>query len=121
MYIINDIYLKARIISKPSATKGWCLVKLAMAIALPILLCRYEKSGNQELSESLTSWVFKQKGVLRVGKVEHHKKGEKQAPEEYTVMEDVVCLMIPIMEIDIRRLKVITHTHAMIITLYCKI
>ena len=42
------------------------------------------------MAESLTAWVFKQKGVLRVGEVKHHLKGEKQAPEAYTVMEDVV-------------------------------
>ena len=53
-------------------------------------MCRYERSGNQDLSSSLSQWVFREKGVLRVGKVEHHKQGEKKPPVAYTIMEDVV-------------------------------
>lgn len=48
------------------------------------------KSGNQALSDSLTSWVFKDEGVLRVGKVTHHKAGEKEPPQYYTISEDMV-------------------------------
>ena len=61
-----------------------------------ILYCRqqggqqFAKSGNQELSESLTRWVFKEEGVLRVGKVSHHLKGESAPPQYYTITEDVV-------------------------------
>ncbi|XP_046460235.1 dolichyl-diphosphooligosaccharide--protein glycosyltransferase 48 kDa subunit-like isoform X1 [Daphnia pulex] len=51
---------------------------------------KYPKSGNQELSDSLTKWVFKEEGVLRVGKVSHHKAGEKDAPQYYTIMENMV-------------------------------
>ena len=51
---------------------------------------RFEKSGNQELAVSLSQWVFKEKGVLKVGRVEHRRQGEKQQAEAYTVMEDVV-------------------------------
>lgn len=48
-------------------------------------------SGNEVLAtQSLTKWVFKEEGVLRFGKVEHHRKGEKTPPEAYTIMEDVV-------------------------------
>jgi oligosaccharyltransferase complex subunit beta len=50
---------------------------------------RYEKSGNQELAVSLSEWVFKQKGVLRGGKVTHHLKGKTDTPQSYTIMEDV--------------------------------
>lgn len=49
----------------------------------------YEKSGNEELATSLSKWVFMEEGVLRVSSVEHHLKGEKSAPEYYTIMEDV--------------------------------
>ncbi|EFX77213.1 hypothetical protein DAPPUDRAFT_248000 [Daphnia pulex] len=53
-------------------------------------MLEYPDSGNQELSDSLTKWVFKEEGVLRVGKVSHHKAGEKDAPQYYTIMENMV-------------------------------
>ncbi|KAJ8320210.1 hypothetical protein KUTeg_001797 [Tegillarca granosa] len=45
---------------------------------------KFDKSGNQELALNLAQWVFKEKGVLRVGKVAHHKKGESNPPIAYT-------------------------------------
>nr|CAG4643929.1 EOG090X05EE [Lepidurus arcticus] len=51
---------------------------------------RYEKSGNQDLAEALSRWVFKEEGVLRVGEVKHHKVGEKQPPSSYTILDQVV-------------------------------
>jgi len=39
---------------------------------------------------ALSQWVFKEKGVLRLSNVTHHKSGEKSAPASYTIMEDVV-------------------------------
>ena len=39
---------------------------------------RYEKSGNQDLADNLSQWVFKERGVLRVGEITHNKKGEKK-------------------------------------------
>nr|CAG4646231.1 EOG090X05EE [Macrothrix elegans] len=57
------------------------------------------KSGNQELSDAITRWVFKEEGVLRVGKVSHHKAGEKDAPQFYTVMENMVY------EIEVQKLE----------------
>merc|ERR1712170_338152 len=50
---------------------------------------RYEKSGNQELVQNLAQWVFKERGVLRVGQVKHHLQGEKNPPEAYTITQDV--------------------------------
>jgi oligosaccharyltransferase complex subunit beta len=47
------------------------------------------KSGNAELAEALTKWVFKESGVLRVSSVKHHKFGEKTPPREYTITEEV--------------------------------
>ena len=40
---------------------------------------------------NLVAWVFKEKGVLRVGKVSHHKVGENQPPPAYTITDNVVC------------------------------
>jgi len=61
-----------------------------------LLLCcctvtRFTQSGNQQLAVSLTQWVFKEKGVLRVGTVKHHRVGESTAPSAYTIMDEVVC------------------------------
>lgn len=33
---------------------------------------RQEKSGNSQLANSVSAWVFKERGVLRVGKVSHN-------------------------------------------------
>jgi oligosaccharyltransferase complex subunit beta len=49
-----------------------------------------QESGNEALVTALSKWVFKEEGVLRVGKVEHHLIGASQAPAYYTVLEDVV-------------------------------
>ncbi|RWS15322.1 Dolichyl-diphosphooligosaccharide--protein glycosyltransferase subunit-like protein [Dinothrombium tinctorium] len=51
---------------------------------------QFEKSGNEALATALSKWVFKEEGVLRVGIVEHHIAGEKEAPAFYTIMDDVV-------------------------------
>jgi len=48
-----------------------------------------DRSGNQELAVHLTEWVFKEKGMLRVAGVEHHRVGEKHPPAAYTVLDDV--------------------------------
>ena len=53
---------------------------------------RYTKSGNEEIVTAITKWVFQEVGVLRVGKITHHKLGEKQPPEAYTVTDMVVCI-----------------------------
>uniref|UniRef100_A0A023GPG5 Dolichyl-diphosphooligosaccharide--protein glycosyltransferase 48 kDa subunit n=1 Tax=Amblyomma triste TaxID=251400 RepID=A0A023GPG5_AMBTT len=51
---------------------------------------KYTTSGNQALAVALSQWVFKEKGVLRAQNIKHYKRGEKSAPEAYTVMDDVV-------------------------------
>jgi len=50
---------------------------------------KFDKSGNQELALALARWTFKDTGVLRVGQVKHHLKGEKNPPTSYTVMQEV--------------------------------
>jgi len=47
------------------------------------------QSGNQALVTELSKWVFKEKGVIRVKNVQHHKSGERTAPKEYTILEQV--------------------------------
>ncbi|KAF4520913.1 hypothetical protein B566_EDAN014415 [Ephemera danica] len=50
----------------------------------------YPRSGNQDVANALSKWVFKENGVIRVKSVKHHKAGEKNPPASYTIMEDVV-------------------------------
>jgi len=47
-------------------------------------------SGNEALSKSLSMWCFKQSGVLKIESVSHHKKGEKETPNYYTIKDDAV-------------------------------
>lgn len=47
------------------------------------------KSGNGDFVKALTKWVFQEVGVLRVKSVDHHVVGQKDAPREYTITEDV--------------------------------
>ena len=51
---------------------------------------RFEQTGNLELAEALSSWVFKEAGVLRVGAVTHRKVGETTPPAAYTIADLVV-------------------------------
>ncbi|KFD58798.1 hypothetical protein M513_00491, partial [Trichuris suis] len=44
-------------------------------------------SGNKELAIALSQWVFKERGVLRVKSVKHHKVGEVEPPVAYTVKD----------------------------------
>lgn len=50
---------------------------------------KYDVSGNQELADRLTQWVFKERGVLRAGRVNHHKVGDAQPPHAYTITDEV--------------------------------
>lgn len=49
----------------------------------------FDNSGNRQLAAALTQWVFREKGVLRVGKVNHHLVGESKPPSAYTVEDQV--------------------------------
>lgn len=51
---------------------------------------RHEKTGNMELAEALSRWVFKEAGVLRVGDVAHHRVGQSAPPAAYTITDLVV-------------------------------
>ena len=61
-------------------------------------LCRfsYLKAGNEDLALELSRWVFKLKGVLKVGKVVHKKlsspyKGvAENPPDVYTIEDQIV-------------------------------
>lgn len=50
----------------------------------------YDKSGNQEVATAIGKWVFGEVGFLRVTNIDHHKSGETEAPQSYTINEPVV-------------------------------
>lgn len=55
-----------------------------------VVFVRHERTGNMELAEALSRWVFKEAGVLRVGAVAHHRVGEADPPPAYTITDLVV-------------------------------
>ena len=46
-------------------------------------------SSNRAMATSLSQWVFKEKGLLRVGNVQHHKVDETDPPVSYTIRDNV--------------------------------
>jgi len=50
---------------------------------------KHPKAGNEVLATSLAMWTFQETGVLRAGRVVHHKVGETSAPGAYTILDDV--------------------------------
>uniref|UniRef100_A0A8C1A7N6 Dolichyl-diphosphooligosaccharide--protein glycosyltransferase 48 kDa subunit n=2 Tax=Cyprinus carpio TaxID=7962 RepID=A0A8C1A7N6_CYPCA len=66
--------------------------KLSMSFFCQIISHSLQSSfcfstGNQELAEALSRWVFKEAGVLRVGAVTHHPVGESTPPAAYTITD----------------------------------
>ena len=55
-----------------------------------LTLFSFTKSGNEDLITALSKWAFQEVGVLRVGKISHHRVGEIEPPEAYTVTDMVV-------------------------------
>ncbi|KAH1009536.1 dolichyl-diphosphooligosaccharide--protein glycosyltransferase 48 kDa subunit [Dendroctonus ponderosae] len=47
-------------------------------------------SSNQKVATSISQWVFREHGRLRVSSVQHHKAGETAPPHDYTILDDVV-------------------------------
>lgn len=51
----------------------------------------FKHSGNLEVAEAISKWVFGETGALRVADVKHHLEGETQPPEQaYTITDPVV-------------------------------
>lgn len=63
-------------------------------IKLQCLIFRHEKSGNADLAEAISQWVFKEKGVIRVKSVRHHLVKETKPPAAYTIMDEVVSYLL---------------------------
>jgi oligosaccharyltransferase complex subunit beta len=49
-----------------------------------------KKSGNEMVVRDLSKWAFQESMVLRVDKVEHHRVGESEPREQYTIEDEVV-------------------------------
>lgn len=50
----------------------------------------HEQSGNLNVINSISKWVFGENGRIRVVSVKHHKEGESEAPAYYTITEAAV-------------------------------
>jgi oligosaccharyltransferase complex subunit beta len=50
----------------------------------------HDQSGNANVVDAISKWVFREAGQIRVKSVKHHKEGEKEAPASYTIMENVI-------------------------------
>uniref|UniRef100_A0A0K0G297 Dolichyl-diphosphooligosaccharide--protein glycosyltransferase 48 kDa subunit n=1 Tax=Strongyloides venezuelensis TaxID=75913 RepID=A0A0K0G297_STRVS len=46
-------------------------------------------SGNKNFVIELSKWILQENGVLRVASVKHNVVGESEAPEMYTIMDDI--------------------------------
>lgn len=51
---------------------------------------QFKLSGNQEIAIAISKWVFGETGRLRVASVSHHKEGEIEPPQSYTITEPAV-------------------------------
>lgn len=47
-------------------------------------------SGNKALAVSLSAWAFGERGVVRVRSVTHHRQGDKETTNTYTITDTVV-------------------------------
>lgn len=50
----------------------------------------HTSSSNQQLAKYISEWVFKERGVLHVGEVNHHRVGDNDTPGAYTINDDVI-------------------------------
>jgi len=50
----------------------------------------YEKSGNLDFITNISKWTFQEKKVLKVVSSKHHKVGETERPEYYTIKNNIV-------------------------------
>jgi len=51
-------------------------------------------SGNADLARAITTWCFKQSGVLRVESISHHREGETESPPYYTIKDNAVYTIV---------------------------
>ncbi|OUM57332.1 hypothetical protein PIROE2DRAFT_65068 [Piromyces sp. E2] len=49
----------------------------------------YKKSGNFEFISNISKWTFQEKKVLKVVSSKHHKVGETERPEYYTIKNNI--------------------------------
>jgi len=49
----------------------------------------YEKSGNLDFITNISKWTFQEKKVLKVVSSKHHKVGETERPEYYTIKNNM--------------------------------
>lgn len=50
---------------------------------------KFDKSGNEDLAGSLSEWLFKERGVIRVASVDHHLVGNVKTPSSYQIKQNM--------------------------------
>lgn len=82
------------------------LLLMSLTNAMPIF--RWDKSGNEELAVALSEWLLHERGVLRVGRVAHHKfdpklppglNDSRPMPQHYTILDEVVRFLLSLLTI----------------------
>jgi len=49
-----------------------------------------KESGNQQFSLEVAGWTFQEKNVLRIDSISHHKVNQTEAPQTYTINDQIV-------------------------------
>ncbi|XP_022125261.2 dolichyl-diphosphooligosaccharide--protein glycosyltransferase 48 kDa subunit [Pieris rapae] len=49
-----------------------------------------DQSGNKDLATNLSEWAFGERGQIRVRRVHHHRQGDKESSNTYTITDTVV-------------------------------
>jgi oligosaccharyltransferase complex subunit beta len=106
---IEELWASGTQISIVSAHQARNSARLTVLGSVEILEDKWfsEKYGNHEFSKQVSGWTFKELGVLKVGRLEHHlnegalKNNESALsstdlnPTIYRIKNDVVCLTSP--------------------------
>lgn len=57
------------------------------------IFVRGVKSGNRQFARDVAAWTFKESLTLRIDKVEHHLANSTESKDQYTINEQIVCLI----------------------------
>jgi oligosaccharyltransferase complex subunit beta len=102
---VDDLFASGQQLSLVSAHQARNSARLTVLGSIEMLQDAWfdDKHGNKEFSKQLSAWTFKELGVIKVGRLEHHlNEAPEQArsnltaatelnPKIYRIKNDVVC------------------------------
>jgi len=50
---------------------------------------KYKNFSNRKFVNEIIAWNFGESGILKVGKIHHNRKGEKEMPSEYKILDEI--------------------------------